>query len=177
MKAWSQSSENEIRRWQTRKLRAYLENVILPFSPYYRDLFRKLGIQASSIKSWEHLSELPFTSKADLSNSPEHPQRNREFIIVPDKTTLARRPSTLWRALTRGRKSVAARFEHEFRPIFMTSTTGRSADPVAFLYSQHDLDNLATAGRRTFEVSGARPDLRILNLFPYAPHLAFWQTH
>src|SRR5256885_6082909 len=68
-------------------------------------------------------------------------------------------------------------FEAEFRPIFMTSTTGRSADPIPFLFAQHDLENLALTGKRLFEVCGAQREMRILNMFPYAPHLAFWQTH
>ena len=81
------------------------------------------------------------------------------------------------RALLHGREAVREGFESEFRPIFMTSTTGRSADPIPFLFTQHDLANLALAGRRLFEVCGARREMRLLNLFPYAPHLAFWQTH
>jgi len=59
----------------------------------------------------------------------------------------------------------------------MTFTTGRSAEPVPFLYTQQDLDVLAQTGRRVMEVCGARREDRLLNAFPYAPHLAFWQTH
>src|SRR5262249_35903522 len=68
-------------------------------------------------------------------------------------------------------------FESEFRPIFMTATTGRSAEPTAFLYSQHDLARLAIAGKRLVEICGGRPEDRMLNTFPFAPHLAFWIAH
>ena len=58
----------------------------------------------------------------------------------------------------------------------MTSTTGRSADAVPFLYTQHDLDNLDITGRRIMEVGASRPEYKHANLFPYAPHLAYWQA-
>src|SRR5689334_15361854 len=59
----------------------------------------------------------------------------------------------------------------------MTCTTGRSTESIAFTYSNHDLANLALAGKRIFEICKAEPDFRLLNAFPYAPHLAFWLTH
>jgi phenylacetate-coenzyme A ligase PaaK-like adenylate-forming protein len=68
-------------------------------------------------------------------------------------------------------------FEHEFRPLFMTSTTGRSADPIPFLFSAQDLDNLSIAGDRVMQICGAQHEFRLVNMFPYAPHLAFWFTH
>jgi phenylacetate-coenzyme A ligase PaaK-like adenylate-forming protein len=76
-----------------------------------------------------------------------------------------------------GREQVAQGGESEFRPIFLTSTTGRSADPVPFLYTNHDIANLQLAGERVFGVCGARREDKLLNMFPYAPHLAFWLTH
>ncbi|HAM73553.1 MAG TPA: phenylacetate--CoA ligase [Verrucomicrobiales bacterium] len=174
---WAQLPEAEVRRLQASRLRDYLRRTVLPFSPHYRELFKQAGLGPDSIRTVDDLRRLPFTSKIDLVNSPDHPQRSREFILVPDPALLARRPSTLVRALLRGRERVKEGFEREFRPIFMTSTTGRSADPVPFLYSAHDLGNLALAGRRLFEVCGARRDMRLMNLFPHAPHLAYWLAH
>ena len=59
----------------------------------------------------------------------------------------------------------------------MTGTTGRSADPVPFLFTRHDLGNLSLAGARGLGIYRFPRDFRIINLFPYAPHLAFWQCH
>ncbi|MBM3845613.1 MAG: phenylacetate--CoA ligase [Verrucomicrobia bacterium] len=174
---WDLLDERELRERQARKLRTYLGDVVLPFSARYRALFAEAGLSADSIRSLDDLRRIPFTSKKDLMPSPDHPQRAREFIIVPDPAVLKRRPSTLLKALFKGKQAVQDGFEREFRPIFLTSTTGRSADPVPFVYSQHDLNLLGDTGRRLFEVCGARRDLKLLNLFPYAPHLAFWQTH
>jgi phenylacetate-coenzyme A ligase PaaK-like adenylate-forming protein len=58
----------------------------------------------------------------------------------------------------------------------MTFTTGRSAEPVPFFYSPHDIQNLHDTGRRLIDVMGLERDYRIANVFPYAPHLAFWQV-
>src|SRR5438093_949524 len=174
---WQDLPEPVIRQLQAEKLRHYLRQVVLPFSARYRELFRQHGLAADSIRSLDDLQRLPFSSKTDLLNTPEHPQRVRDFLLIPDQNVLAHRPTTILRALCQGRERVRNGFEAEFRPIFMTSTTGRSTDPIPFLFTQHDLNNLGLAGKRLFEVCGAQRDMRLANLFPYAPHLAFWQTH
>jgi phenylacetate-coenzyme A ligase PaaK-like adenylate-forming protein len=174
---WSRLPKETIRRLQAEKLRRYLRDVVVPFSAHYRDLFDKHGLKADSIRSLEDLEQIPFTSKSDLVNTPDNPQKSRDYILIPDQHVLAHRPSTILRALINGREAVKRHFELEFRPIFMTSTTGRSADPIPFLYSQHDLGNLAIAGERVMQICAAERDFRLLNMFPYAPHLAFWITH
>ncbi len=174
---WQSLPEPDIRQLQAEKLRRYLHDVVLPFSPHYGSLLRESGLDVDSIRSLEDLEKLPFTDKADLLNTETHPQRAREFVIAPDPHALASRPSTILRAVFHGRARVRQELESEFRPIFLTSTTGRSADPIPFLFTRHDLNNLALTGRRTFEVCGARTEMRLLNMFPFAPHLAFWQTH
>jgi phenylacetate-coenzyme A ligase PaaK-like adenylate-forming protein len=174
---WQQLPEKVIRQLQAAKLRHYLCKVVIPFSGYYRELFHKHGLKAERMRNLEDLEEIPFTSKADLLNTPDQPQKTRDFVLIPDQQVLARRPSTILRVLVKGRAKVKRGFESEFRPIFMTSTTGRSADPVPFLFTQHDLANLSSAGNRIMQVCGAQHDFKVLNMFPYAPHLAFWLTH
>src|SRR5437667_9903561 len=174
---WQGLPEKVVRQLQAEKLKDYLRRVVLPFSAHYREWFQQNGVAASVIRSLDDLQRLPFTSKADLLNTPANPQRARDFVLIPDQQVLSRRASTILRALLHGRHEVRQSFEAEFRPIFMTSTTGRSADPIPFLFTQHDLNNLGLTGKRLFEVCGAQREMRLVNLFPYAPHLAFWQTH
>src|SRR5687767_14781084 len=121
---WQRLPERTIRRLQAEKLRHYLERVVLPFSPHYRKLFAELGITANAFRSLEDLSLIPFSSKADLV-TPENPTKFRDFILTPDPKVLARRPSTIVKALLDGKEAVRRGFEAEFRPVFMTSTTGR----------------------------------------------------
>src|SRR5437899_212877 len=90
---------------------------------------------------------------------------------------LERRPDTICRAILHGKEAVKKGFEAEFRPIFVTFTTGRSAEPTPFFFTQVDLANLQTAARRVTEICGGRTDYKMLNMFPFAPHLAFWLAH
>src|SRR5688572_9981544 len=170
---WQRLSKDAVLRLQTAKLRRYLRDSVVPFSAHYRELFHKHGVKTNSIRSIEDLEQIPFTSKADLVNTPDNPQQAKSFVLIPDQKVLTERTSTILRVLARGREHVRRELEIEYRPIFMTSTTGRSADPIPFLYSRHDIDRLSVAGNRVMEICGAKRDYRVLNMFPYAPHLAF----
>lgn len=174
---WHNLPEDAVRQWQAERLRKFLRDTVLPFSAHYKKIFRENNLTADSIQSLDDLAKIPFTSKTDLLNTPENPERFHDFILIPDEKILSRRPKTVFNAIFKGRDAVRKKFESEFRPVFMTFTTGRSAEPVPFLYTQQDLKILAAAGKRVMEVCGARHEDRLLNAFPYAPHLAFWLTH
>jgi phenylacetate-CoA ligase len=160
-------SRREILQQQAVLLRRYLDRTVIPFSKYYRDFAEELR----RVRSVDDLSHIPLTTKRDLQ---EHPL---DFVIVPEKKILARRPSTIVRAMWCGRRAVEDSFEREFRPVFMTFTSGRSSEPLPVVYSNHDLDNLKTAGVQIMNICGAKREMRMVNMFPYAPHLAFWQSH
>ncbi|MCB1065892.1 MAG: phenylacetate--CoA ligase family protein, partial [Verrucomicrobiae bacterium] len=174
---WDHLGREELRDLQFAQLRRYLKNSVLPFSKYYGRLFAREGIEVEDLRSWNDWARVPFTSKKDLLAIPGSAAKTRDFVLIPDPEVLKRRPSTILKALTRGPAGAKAALEREYRPILMTSTTGRSSEPVPFFYTQHDLDNLEVAGRRMMEVCNSKADWRHLNLFPFAPHLAFWQAH
>jgi phenylacetate-coenzyme A ligase PaaK-like adenylate-forming protein len=166
-----------LRSWQTARLRAYLRDTVLPFSAHYSALFRSEKIDPARIKTDHDLRRIPFTTKADFAPTAGEPDPVRAFVLQPDKRVLSRRFSTIISALFHGRRAVEESFGREFRPIFLTSTTGRSAEPVPFLFTEHDIGNLRLAGTRVMQVCDARQDMRMLNMLPFAPHLAFWLTH
>src|ERR1043166_6542474 len=58
----------------------------------------------------------------------------------------------------------------------MSATTGRSSAPIPFFYTDHDMTRLRIAGHRLIEVFGGTREMRVVNMFPFAPHLAFWQV-
>ena len=173
---WDRRSVADQRHLQNEKLHRYLTEVIAPFSPYYKRVFREHKIDPRQIKTVADLRHLPFTGKADLLPTSEQPEKFREFIITPDSSVLNHRPHVVAEALFRGRRAVERRFELEYRPIFLTATTGRSSLPVAFAYTDYDMRNLRTAGARLIQTFGATTKMRGVNMFPYAPHLAFWQV-
>jgi len=174
---WRQLSEGSVRRLQAQQLSRYLRSVVLPFSAHYRRVFEEHGLSADSFGDLQDLQRVPLASKVDLLNTPAQPQRFKDWMLAPDAKALSRRPSTMLRAIVRGRQAVRQELESEFRPIFVTFTTGRSAEPTPFFYTQRDLMHLATAGARLVEICAARPEDRMLNTFPFAPHLAFWLAH
>lgn len=172
-KNWHSSPPELIRSWQIGRLRRYLKDTVLPFSSHYQSL----GIDPDKLQTFADLAEIPFTQKRSLLPTEEDPNRPKSFVLIPDKELLKRRVSTISKAVLRGRSRVERDLEREFRPIMMTSTTGRSTAPVPFLYTAHDLANLKTTGIRLMEICGSKREFKHLNLFPFAPHLAFWQTH
>ena len=143
---------------------------MVPFTAYYGKLFKDLGVEAGDIRGTDDLKLLPFTSKGQLENP-------RDFVIIPDEHVLRHQWSTLRHALAHGRSATKQTLEEELRPILLTSTTGRSAAPVPFLYTKHDIANLEEGGRRLMELCRSDATWRHINAFPFAPHLAFWLAH
>ncbi len=167
---WATTSRDEIHHRQDALLRRFLKHRVVPFTAWYGKLFKELGIEAGDIRGTEDLKRLPFTSKRNLENP-------RDFVIIPDEQVLRHQWSTLRHALTHGPAATKLALEEELRPILLTSTTGRSATPVPFLYTKHDIHNLETCGVRLMEICQSDPSWRHVNAFPFAPHLAFWLAH
>lgn len=174
---WDRLDRDTLLELQGRKLHRYLRDCVLPFSAHYGRVFRQAGLSAADIHSCADLRKLPFTSKQDLLPTPEHPKRALDFALIPDAKVLARRPAVMLRALWRGRGRVKDELDREWRPSFMTSTTGRSTEPVPFLYTQHDIANLGLGSGRIADITLVTREERMLNMFPFAPHLAFWYMH
>jgi phenylacetate-CoA ligase len=173
----SKLSPREIRRLQEAKLRKLLSEQI-PFSRHYRTLFERERIDPRKVRTIEDFRKLPFTSKKDLLPTDDNPERSLDLILRPDPKLLREHwpRMRLLGLLARGRARALAHLEREYRPMFATFTTGRSAASIPFLYSKRDIEVLQTAAARLLYVHGLTREDRIVNLFPYAPHLAFWAT-
>ncbi len=171
----------EIKQLQNKKLHHFLNTNVYPFSPHYQKFFDDHKINPKKIHSIEDLKDLPFSTKADLMTK-ESPAKYKDFILQPDQAKIKK----YWpkvtlldmaaESLIYGKQQVADRLGREYRPIFMTFTTGTTSWPVAFLYSRYDLDNLNLSGNRMIKLFDIKPEERIMNIFPFAPHLAFWQV-
>lgn len=180
----------EVERWTTDQARAYqdaelsryVREYLYPFSPFYRALFDNAGVRPEQIRGVDDLRRLPMSSKRDLIPTTDDPQRFRKFILQPSPESIReawpmkRKMPLLWQGWRHGKAAVKDQIRSEFYPCFMTFTTGRSAEPVPFFYSKYDLERLRLTGKRLVDVLGLDSEHRIVNLFPYAPHLAFWQV-
>lgn len=171
---WDQSPPEVWRHWQLRQLRHYLANRVIPFSTHYRTLFEEHDFRPEDLKSLDDWQNLPFTSKCDLTVPRE---QQKEFVLQPSIERLKREPGVILHSLLHGRNATREMLEAEFRPVLLTSTTGRSSEPVPFLCTKHDIHNMEITGRRLMECGRSSPEYRHVNMFPYAPHLAFWQAH
>ena len=167
---WESASADEIHHRQGLILHSFIKDRVLPFTAHYRELFRKHDLCADDFKSTEDLVKLPFTDKSQFTDA-------KDFVIVPEMQRLKRQWSTIKKVMRSGPARARQQLEQELRPIFMTSTTGRSADPVPFFYTQHDLNRLQASGHRLMQICQSQSDYRHINAFPFAPHLAFWQAH
>ena len=171
---------SQIKGLQNQRLHSFINTHVYPFSPYYRKLFDDNKINPRDIRTKEDLKRIPFISKSDLINK-NNPQKFKDFILQPDKDKISR----YWpksrllmlaaQAILQGRR-IEDSLAKEYRPVFMTFTTGTTNSPVPFMYSRYDLDNLNVSGARMVELFDIKGDERIMNLFPFAPHLAFWQV-
>jgi phenylacetate-coenzyme A ligase PaaK-like adenylate-forming protein len=160
--------------WQLHRLRTYLKKRVIPFSAHYRRLFAEHDIHPEDLHSFDDWSKVPFTSKSNLTVPRE---QQRDFVLISNEAALKREWGVIWNAVFHGSAFAKEEIEKEFRPVMMTSTTGRSSDPVPFAFTKHDLANLDITGRRLMEVGASQREWRHVNTFPYAPHLAFWQAH
>ena len=174
--AWGACSADEAQSRQNSALRSFLRNQVYPYCLHYRNKFDELGLDLQEIRGVEDLTQLPFTSKADLAEAVTE-GRIRDFLILPDSGKLRRRPGTILRALLTGVERTRNALDQEYRPILLTSTTGRSAEPVPFLYTRHDIGHLGVMGGRIMQAGNCTREDRVLNIFPYAPHLAYWLTY
>lgn len=174
----------ELKDLQNRRLKHFITRKLYPFSPYYHRLFDKHKIDPASIKTTQDLKRIPFTSKEDFLLPQEEgaPRKEFDFILQPDEGLIKKHlpKSELIRLailrLLMGKDYLKKSWETEYRPIFLTATAGTTGRPISFLYTSYDLENLRLYGKRIVEIFDIKRDERIVNLFPYAPHLAFWQS-
>jgi phenylacetate-CoA ligase len=175
-------SERDYREYQDAKLRRFLSQQVRAYHPHYKRVFEREKIDVDAIRGVKDLARIPFTSKLDLLATPERPEPGRDFILQPTAELLKRYATFEKKALLLrdrmfgGPEKARLRVEREYRPIFMTATTGRSARPVPFLYTGYDIEILKVAGSRIISTIDVTTEAKTINLFPYAPHLAFWQV-
>lgn len=175
-------SKYQILSLQNQKLHQFINTYLYPFSAHYRMLFDQHKIDPHKIKSIQDLACIPLTSKLDLLATDAKPEHFKEFVLKPDKELIkkywpkSKLLSLAYNTLMKGKAVIENQFEEEFRPVFITFTTGTTNKPVPFLYSNYDIKNLHISGARMLKVFDINPAENLVNMFPFAPHLAFWQV-
>ena len=168
----------ELEDLQRRALQRFVREELYPFSAHYRKLFDAAGLAPRDIRGPRDLARLPFTTKKDLLEAQLDPARKRDFVLIPAPESIrAHWPLSRKLRVALGGAREREDLRYDYTPNFLTFTTGRSSEPVGFAYTPHDLEILAEVGARMLDVHAIHDTAaRILNTFPFAPHLAFWQT-
>jgi len=168
----------DLRRLQDDGLARYVREELYPFSAHYRRVFDAAGVKPEDVRGVADLARLPFTTKQDLLAAQSDPATKRDFVLIPSPEKIrAHWPLGRKLPLLLGGAEARERVRRAYTPNFVTFTTGRSSDPVVFSYTPYDLQLLGEIGARMWDVHGITdPATRILNMFPFAPHLAFWQA-
>ncbi len=167
-----------LRRIQDERLAEHVRERLYPFSAHYRRVFDAAGVKPNDIRGVSDLARLPFTTKQDLLAAQSDPAHKLDFVLRPTPELIREQWPLLKKLrLLLGGDSAREKLRRAFTPNFVTFTTGRSSDPVVFTYTPYDLDILSESGARMLDVHGIEDTLaRIVNTFPFAPHLAFWQA-
>ncbi len=162
----------KIKRLQDKLLGNYIKTQI-PYHPFYSSLFKKNRISFSDIRTIDDLKKLPFTTKEDIAPTDKNPNKFVDFVLQPNEKLIKQyAPLSKKIRIIFNKESIF----YEYKPVHLHFTTGRTANATPFLYSACDLQRLEEAGKRMMEVFGISHDNVLINAFPYAPHLAFWQT-
>lgn len=165
------------------RLHRFINEQLYPYSPFYRRLFDENRIDPRSIRTVDDLRRIPFTTKKDIAPTAEHPSRHLDIVLQPDieklrkfapKSTLLR---LLWTRMLHGDAAAKEEVRRAYGPVHVIFTTGRTSLPTQFVYSTVDYTRLHLVGRRIAQVGGIGEEMRTLNVFPFAPHLAFWQAY
>ncbi|OGX08319.1 MAG: hypothetical protein A2Z88_05755 [Omnitrophica WOR_2 bacterium GWA2_47_8] len=175
-------SKDEIRSLQNRKLHQFINQYLYPFSPYYKRLFDSNKIDPAQIRTIEDLKNIPSISKQNFIDASGQTSNPLDYILQPDEKKIRQSwpaskliPLAL-NKIIKGPEFVKDALEREFRPNFITFTGGTTNRPISFVYTEHDIKNLYVSGSRMLDIFKIERTEKIVNMFPYAPHLAFWQV-
>jgi phenylacetate-CoA ligase len=196
---------SEQRRQGLRRLFRYLRAYVGPYHPYLRRLYREAGIDLARLRTEDDLRRLPIIDKSHLQANPLafilQPKSDGTALPAgfdtapPTKLMLAR---YAWQAITnrprdyalacrptdlRGR--IRRRALGEWMPVHFHASSGTTDKPTPAAYTHNELTRVLPelAGLLMLRPRESRPDElvydwtdRAMNLFPGAPHLAFFSS-
>jgi len=193
------------RRVSAERLFRYLRDYVYPFHPYLRRTYSDAGVNLSRLRTPDDVARLPITDKSHLQSDPQlfilrprvpggiglpkvyetEPLRKADLLRYFIQTIICspRDESRLVRCPTL-REQMRRRGLLEWQPIHYHLSSGHSGTPTPITYSHYDLThalaelakilpapNLRDTSRFYFDWSD-----RIMNVFPGAPHLAFFSA-
>jgi phenylacetate-coenzyme A ligase PaaK-like adenylate-forming protein len=170
-------SSEQIIRLQEKKLKEFMRYQLYPFSPFYKKLFDHSKIDPASIKTIKDLEKIPLTTKENIMPTKENPKAFKDFILQPDLKKIKKHwpKSRLIGLKIRDILGADLKQEllEEYYPTFLIATSGTTGNNVPFMYSLRDIKQFSNAYVSIASVIKLDKDYVVLNVFPFAPHLAF----
>jgi len=200
---YSMDSEQQ-RKASAQRLFRYLRDYVEPYHPYLRRLYQEFGVKVDRLKSPDDIRRLPIIDKSHLQSDPQsfilrptvgnaqraangfetEPLRTMTRLkyaaqalanYPPEYSQLVRQPTLQEKMRRRGLM--------EWQPIHTHISTGSSGHPTPVTYTYYDLNHVVPEvasvfirPQRGYPPAGADFDFneRTLNIFPGAPHMAFF---
>jgi phenylacetate-coenzyme A ligase PaaK-like adenylate-forming protein len=185
------------------RLLQYLKEVVYPYHPAFRKACKESGIDPTRIRSYEDFQKIPLTTKADYRAAPLSYILQPVFpgkTPLYETTPIARK--SLLKYAAQGvfnyprvetgtfrkqdlKEKIQQRACREWFPIHTHASSGSTGEPTPAVYTHYDFTHVlpelaSTAMLRADKPDPAVPrqtyDFRRMNIFPGAPHLAFFQT-
>jgi len=185
-----------------RRLKKYLRDYVQPYHPYYRKTYREQGIDLDQLKTPDDIRRLPITDKDDLRNDPRAFILQPKFPGVEPAAGIETAPIARGKLLKYAAQAVfnqPREFTHlvrqptlkerirrrallEWWPIHFHASTGSTGEPTPAVYTYYDLRHAIRELASAMILPKVRdPDEpyfdfgdRSMNIFPGAPHLAFF---
>jgi phenylacetate-CoA ligase len=131
---------------QTNRLSELLQT-ILPANEFYADKFAAAGLRRDGNRSLAELSQVPFTTKAELTAEQErHPPYGRMLTYPTGEYTR------------------------------LHQTSGTSGQPLRWLDTPASWNWLLDCWDTFFHIIGLKPDDRLFFAFSFGPFLGFWSA-
>ncbi|MDG6221521.1 MAG: AMP-binding protein, partial [Candidatus Thermoplasmatota archaeon] len=143
-------------------------------------MFKEKGIDPSSIRTIEDLQKLPLTTKKDFLATEKNPYPYKDFILQPNEELIRSswpKGKLIKLALSKAAgKDVAAELHKEYWPTMVIATSGTTGNNVPFVYSHYDINLFGNSFLRNALTGNLQKKDKGMNLFPFAPHLAFFHV-
>jgi len=193
----------EQRRASASRLFRYVREYIYPYHPYLRRLYQKERVDFSKLRTPDDIRRLPIIDKSHLQSDPQlfilrptvaggpplpegyetEPLR-RSAVLKYSFQALVNRPRDYTRLAGRPtlRQQIRRRGLVEWQPIHYIFSTGSSGTPTPVTYTHYDfthvLSEMTSLFARPKELDPNRAYFewtdRVMNVFPGAPHMAFF---
>lgn len=181
------------KQWSERQLLRYIKKYVIPYHPYYRKKYSGMGVSAGDLRGAADIRRLPLVTKRDYVDDhlafvlqPQFPGREPLYDTAPiRKTELlkylwrawgAPRMAAMERVSDSLRERMAAAARREWFPMHFHASGGTTGNPSPALYTLYDIFDATPRLAAMANWCGIKLDDKCLNLFPAAPHLAFFQV-